>query len=179
MRTLYDEEFADINISSEVVLAQFTVTGQNVALIAMVNVDGLSGIGGEYSAKLFIDDKLVVPDRRVFCTPGATSVSFQSRDLVVYENGLLTVKLQGLINDTSVSGRLILIDNSPVTVEEVRDLIMSIVPDINSEIVQNIDKINLTVKQETKVIGSCTKGISSTPGVIPQGVVKMPVVKKC
>lgn len=179
MRTLFDDEYNNINIATEQILAQFTITGQNVALIAMVNVDGLSGFGGEYAAKLYIDNRLVVPDRKVFCDPGATAVSFQSRDLVVYEGGVLTVTLKGLAGDTNVSGRLILIDSSPVTLQEVSAIVMSIVPDINDEIVQNIDKINVTVKQETKVFGTCEKAVKIPPQVIQQGVVPMPQVKRC
>lgn len=179
MRTLYDEPFSNLDITTEKVIASFTVSGQNVALIVMVNVDDIVGSGGEYSARLYIDDKLVVPDRKVFCDPGATSVSFQSRDIVVYEDGVLSVKLKGLPGDTDVSGRLMLIDNSPVTTQEVASIVMSIVPEINQAIVDNIDKLNILVKPETKVIGSCVQKILTQPNVLPSPTVKMPVVKKC
>jgi hypothetical protein len=168
MRTLYDETFTGLDITSEKVLAEFTVTDQNVALITMVNVDNISGVGGEYSARLYIDDRIVVPDRKVFCDPGATSVSFQSRDIVVYIDGVLSIKLKGLGGDNNVSGRLILIDSSPVTVEEVSDIVMSLVPDINQAIQDNMDKINITVKPETRVLGACSRP-----------VVAMPKVRKC
>ena len=157
MRTLYDETFTGLDITSEKVLAEFTVTGQNVALITVVNVDNISGVGGEYSAKLYIDDRIVVPDRKVLCDPGSTSVSFQSRDIVVYINVILSVKLKGLLGDTNVSGRLILIDNSPVTVQEVSDIVMSLIPDINQAIEDNMNKINITVKPETKILGVCQR----------------------
>ncbi len=179
MRTLYDEAFTGLDITSEKVLAEFTVTGQNVALITVVNVDNISGSGGEYSARLYIDDRIVVPDRKVFCDPGSTSVSFQSRDIVVYVNGVLSVKLKGLAGDTNVSGRLLLIDSSPVTVQEVSDIVLSLIPDINQAIEDNMDQINITVKPETKVVGACQRSEVKTLGAYQRPIVAMPQVKKC
>lgn len=155
MRTLYDDTFTGLDISSEQELAQFTVTGQSVALIVMVNVDNLSGVGGDYSAKLSIDNRLVVPDRKVKVEAGNDSVSFQSRDIVLYENGILKVNLQGTVSDTNVSGRLLIIDTSPVTVEEVSDLISDVIPDIISAIQKAMKGVNIIVKPETKILGPC------------------------
>lgn len=119
MRTLYDDSFASLNIATEQELGRFTVTDQHVALIVMINIDNLSGIGGEYSARLQIDDRLIIPDRKVSVDSGETSVSFQSRDIVLYEGGILKVNIKGLAADTNISGRLLIIDTSPVTVSEI------------------------------------------------------------
>lgn len=168
MRTLYDDTFANLNITTEQELAQFTVTGQHVALIVMINVDNLSGSGGEYAAKLRIDNRLIVPDRKVIIDAGQTAVSFQSRDIVLYENGVLKINLQGMAGDTNVSGRLLVIDTSPVTVEEVSDLIDGMTPEIITAVEEAIGKLNVTVKPETKVLGPCQRT-----------VVPMPKVKRC
>lgn len=168
MRTLYDEDLTGLDISAELELAQFTVSGQHVALIVMINLDGLSGVGGEYSVKLLIDDRLVVPDRQVTVEAGQTSISIQSRDLVLYEDGVLKIKMLGLAGDTNLSGRLIVIDTSPVTVEEVSDLVESITPTIITSVEAAIAGLNVTVKPETKVLGPCRRP-----------VVPMPAVKRC
>ena len=52
-------------------------------------------------------------------------------------------------------------------------------PEINQEIVDNIDKLNVTVKPETKVLGPCERAVSVPPRVIPDKIVSMPVIKKC
>lgn len=165
MRTLYDETFANLDISSEQELAQFTVTGQHVALIVMINIDNLSGGGGEYAAKLQIDGRLVVPDRRIIVDAGNTAISIQSRDIVLYENGILKINLQGLIGDTNVSGRLLVIDTSPVTVEEVSSLINDITPEIINAVETAIGGMNVTVRPETRVLGPCQRPVVSIPQV--------------
>jgi len=151
MRTLYDDTFANLNIVTEQELAQFTVTGQNVALIVMVNVDNISTSGGEYAAKLRIDNRLVVPDRKVLVEAGQSAVSFQSRDIVLYENGVLKISLQGMPSDTNVNGRLLVIDTSPVTVQE--------------DVEEAISKLNVTVKPETKVLGVCKRSVVAMPKI--------------
>lgn len=179
MRTLYDENFANLDISTEQELARFTVTDQHAALIIMINVDDLSGAGGEYSARVWIDDRIVVPDRKVIVDVGRTAVSFQSRDIVLYIDGILKVYLQGTASDTNVSGRLIIIDTSPVTVEEISDLIDGMTPDIISSIEQSIKNLDVTVKPETKVFGPCQKPITSVPQAYKKSVVPIPKIKRC
>lgn len=180
MRTLYDGEFNNLDISSSQELAQFSITDASVALITMINVDNLSGVGGEYDAKLFVDNRLIVPDRKVYILGGYTSVSFQSRDLVLYAGGILSINLQGLAGDTNVSGRLIVIDTSPVTVQEVQNIVLGLTPTIVDTIEDSIDTLNVTVRPETKVLGPCASNIKG--GLlkpIPKSVVSIPKVIKC
>lgn len=159
MRTLYDESFSELNISSEQELAQFTVTGQSISLITLINISNLSGDGGQYYPKLYIDDHLVVPDRSVTIVPGVVSASFQSRNVAVYENGVLKVTIIGGNNDTNVQCRLLVLDVSPVTVEEMAELVNGITPTIVNTVEESISGINITVKPETKVVGPCKRPV--------------------
>lgn len=168
MRTLYDETFTSLNISTEQELARFVVTDQNVAIIVMINLDSLSGDGGEYAARLTIDDRLVVPDRKVIIGSGIDSVSFQSRDIALYQDGILKINLQGTTGDTNVNGRLVIIDTSPVTVEEVSALVDGITPEIIEAVKTAIAGLDISVRPETKVFGPCKRT-----------VVSMPQVKRC
>ena len=163
MQTLADSLFSNLDISTEKELISFTITGQHAALIIMINVDGLAGVGGEYSAKVYIDNHLVVPDRTVIVASGMASISFQSRDIVLYKNGILKVLLKGLSGDVNVHGRMIIIDTSPVTVEEVSDLINSITPNILDSITLAIGNLNVSVRPEVKILGPCQKPVTPIP----------------
>jgi hypothetical protein len=168
MRTIYDASFTGLDISDTVELLEFAVPDQNMSVISMISLNNLCGEVGEYDSKLYIDNHLAVPDRKVLNASGNTSISLQSRDISIYQGAVVKITLKGLVADTNVGGRLLLLDSSVFTLQELESLINEITPQLISQVVAAVKGINITVKPETKLLGPCKEPIVPSVKVLNQ-----------
>jgi hypothetical protein len=159
MRTIYDATFTGLDISTTVDLLEF-VPDQNMSIISMISLNNLSGQVGEYDSKIYLDEHLTIPDRKVLNFSGASSIALQSRSIAVYQNAAIKITLQGLIGDTNAGGRLLLLDASVFTLQELEILINEITPILINEVVSAVKGLSITVRPETKVLGPCKERIT-------------------
>lgn len=155
MRTLLDASFTGLDISSIKQLATLSVADRNMSVLVMLNLSNTCGDGGEYLVTVTIDGFTICPNREIYVDSGLTSIAFQSRDLIVNQGSQMIFYLLGLANDQNVSGRLILIDNSSINVQEMTDAIDGSVDGIIISINDAIKDITINVKQEQVVLGAC------------------------
>ncbi len=175
MRTLLDEPYSGLDITTEQQIATVTVTDRNISLLIQLSVGDVSGAGGEYTVNLTIDDYLVVPSRKVFVEPGSTKLLFQSRDLMLHRNGILVLSVKGLAGDSDVSGRVLILETSPVTTQEVTTAIDGSVDRLISSVSDAVAQMTINVSEKETVLGVCPTPVSKTqPNVIPQQTVALP-----
>jgi len=175
MRTLLDESFSGLDLTSEQQIATVTVTDRPITLLIQFAVHGTSGAGGEYLVDVVVDEYLVVPSRKVFVEPGNTRMLFQSRDLMLYRNGVLALSVKGLAGDTDVSGRVLILETSPVTTQEVTTAIDGSTDQLISAVSDAVARMTINVSEKETVLGVCPTPVSKNlPSVIPQQAVNMP-----
>ena len=175
MRTLLDEPFSGLDITYEQQIATVTVTDRNITLLVQLSVSDAGGVGGEYTINLTIDDFLVVPSRKVFVEPGNLMLLFQSRDLMLHRNGILVLSVKGLAGDSDVSGRVLVLETSPVTTQEVTTAIDGSTDRLISSVSDAVAQLTINVSEKETVLGVCPTPVSNThPNVIPQQTVAAP-----
>ena len=175
MRTLLDETFTGLDITTEQQIVTVTVTDRHISLLVQLGLTGTTGAGGEYVINLMVDDYLMVPARKVFVEPSFDKLLFQCRDLMLYRNGVMSISVKGLAGDSDVSGRVLILETSPVTTQEMTTAIDGSVDQLISSVSDAIARLTINVSEKETVLGVCPTPVSTIqPNVIPQQTVAMP-----
>jgi len=153
MRTLLDAQFTGLGISVSQSIATVNVTDRHITLMIMITLNNLGGDGGDYTVNLAIDSNTVTPVRAIPIDAGLTSIILQSRDVVLYQNGHLEISLLGQLTDTNVDGRVLMLETTAITAQEVQIAVESGTANIVSAVSNAVAQITINVSEQTKVLG--------------------------
>lgn len=118
------ETHADADISAELTALTYAYPGEHPKeVVARVDFGDqskpLSGIGGLYVLRLFIDDVEVVPTTTINLAAGKTRAILISRAIPIEQDDVIVLKVQGLSGDTDVDLIATLRDVTPVHLDDV------------------------------------------------------------
>lgn len=121
---LDNETKTNINISSEIEVLNYVYPGPNPReVIARVTigdaVNSLSGVGGNYTVNVYLDDVVVSPSSTIVVSSGLDSTVVISKSIPIDVGDEVSIRVIGLIGDTSVNTIATLRDATPIVINDV------------------------------------------------------------
>jgi len=153
---------------TELVAVSEHIVSESAYLAMIVEFSNISGDSGAYRAQVYVNDKLLCPDKSVTVNEGLTSFRIQSKSVLVIAGSILVVKVQGLTSDVSCDINVTIVDVTPIEATEMTNVIL---PEIVQTVADSVDNINIVVKQQTKLLGPCENVKESILLPKKQGVV--------
>lgn len=120
--SLYTETNPDLDLSAGGTILTYTYSGRaprSVICRAELGSASKPIHGGTYIVRAYIDYRCVAPNSTVVVEAGVTKAMIQSREMLLIEGDVLSVKLTGDAADAAVDVTARLIDISPLTRDEV------------------------------------------------------------
>jgi hypothetical protein len=150
MRTLYEPASRAVDLSSLVSVLEYTNhDSRSLMVAAMIHFTGLSGVGGNYAAQLFVNDAIFIPDRQITFPAGRTAALMQSRTVMMRPADVLQLKMLGAAGDTAVQVDVHVVDMSPTAPEEVISLIS---PDLVEALNRAAKTLKISVRPERVIL---------------------------
>jgi hypothetical protein len=108
----------NLDISSETEVLFWQYTGDDpLEVVARVDLGGgsglLSGVGGQYEMRFFIDDNLITPISIIDVPPGRQTTIMVARPVPIRAQDQISLRIVGLAGDTSVNTQATLRDSTP------------------------------------------------------------------
>ncbi len=158
MQTLHQEDRVAIDISTAVVSVVEYTTTKTAYISTLMTISNISGDGGNYVAKIYVDDVLLCPDKSILIAPSDINIHIQSRAVLVLAGSTLTIKIKGLVTDTTVDTETTVVDVTPTHISEINDeIIPTLVEATRAEVISAASSIQIIVRPETKVLGACSR----------------------
>lgn len=171
MDILYNNTFDNVDLSTSTQLASVTAN-RDLLLLTKIEVTGASGAGGDYSIQMWLDDKLVVPDRAVPIAAGITAFVVESKQMLLVEGQVVSFYLQGLGGDTDVSVGFVVADVTPVGSAEI---VETVADPLIAAVEAALAELDITVRPTRTVVGTCGRATVTVPANLRQrAVVSMP-----
>lgn len=160
MATAVAKNAIQADISSEIVVLTYLYTGDGpIYLVPRVDVAGIVG-GAQYTLAVRISNDIMTPVSGVEVPTGQTAAVLMGRHPIAIEsNEQVEVLVQGQPLDTDVTVTTTLFDSTPVSSEDL------------SEILEQIQNINIVAVRERVVLGPCQRTVSNPPPVCEPSVV--------
>lgn len=156
---LASSSYNGLDITAEIEVLAHTFVGQATTVaIARIDFDGVVG-NGVYYANFYLNDNKVLPNFAINIDAGRTAFVAQSKDIILTPGDVVSLRVRGLSQDTSVSIRAYLFEVGSLS--DVEDAIQEAIRSGLS---------HTTVRPERTVLGPCKR-------TVRQGVRKP--VKRC
>lgn len=141
----------DITSLAEVVSYQFVGSDRGYIVGVRVDVgdDANPIVGGaNYTVRLSLNDRIVVPDPPIVVASGVTKVTLVSRQVLVMPQDILSLSIEGMPGDSQVYIATSLLNFTPLTasefVNDVVPILETAMGELSGDLVKAIGKINVS-----------------------------------
>lgn len=171
MKNLLNSVITNVSLADFVECGIYTATA-NCLVSPTINLTNLSGLSGNYTARITIDDIILVPERSLYVND-ATTLRMSGRGINLSKDSTLKLSIKGNINDVNATIITDLYNITPVDTQEFVDIS---IPQITQAIEEYLPTATIVVNSTRTILAPETQVIKQTPASKPQAIKQIPPV---
>lgn len=157
MKQLLTSDIENVSIADFYQCCEYHAN-DNLLISPTLKLTNLAGQSGNYTARIIIDDIVLVPERAIY-VQDANNIQLSGRPISLASGSILKILIKGTTSDLTSTIKLILFNVVPVDAQEFVDIS---IPQINDAIKQYIPTLTITVNNDRVILAPKNQLVKNT-----------------